>query len=52
MEIVGSDYTHFVDSTEAIDKQYPEDVNSKLWKDIKARKYEYKRSKSTKNFIH
>jgi len=45
-ENVGTDYTRFVDSVEAIethrrdrDTQYPEDVDSRLWIDIKTHKY-------------
>ena len=38
-ENVGTNYTRYVDSIEAIDIQYSDDVNSRLWRDIKAHKY-------------
>jgi len=38
-ENVGTDYTIYVDSIEAIETQYPDDVNSRLWRDIKTHKY-------------
>ena len=38
-ENLGTDYTRYVDSIEAIETQYPDDVNSRLWRDIKTHKY-------------
>ena len=38
-ENVGNDYTRYVDSIEAIETQYPDDVESRLWSDIKTHKY-------------
>ena len=38
-ENLGNEYTKYVNSIEAIETQYPDDVDSKLWRDIKTHKY-------------